>query len=368
MTLGKTAIATTLLLLAAACGDPEPIRIGFIGGLSGRSADIGETSRNAVQLAVEQLNAAGGIDGRQVELLVRDDANDPGQAEAAVRDLHNEGVVAIVGPNISSVAGGMLAAIDELSMVTISPTVSSLDFAARDDFFFRINWTTRDNARYYAKHYFEKGLRRIAAAIDANNRAFSESWLREFTYEFEASDGKVVAFEDFDATQQDSYAQTAIALLSQDVDAILLISNSVDTAQLVQQLRKLNSTIPLIAAEWAASERLIALGGKAVEGLELVQSYNRADSTERYLAFRKAYREHFQAEPDYASVAAYDAATVLFAALKAGKDYDAASLKTALLGLQDVQGLQQTIEFDSYGDAERRAFFVVVRDGQFVLQ
>jgi branched-chain amino acid transport system substrate-binding protein len=151
-----------------------------------------------------------------------------------------------------------------------------------------------------------------------------------------------------------------------EAEVLLLIANSVDTAQLVQQIRKLDADVLLVAAEWAASERLIALGGRTIEGLELVQSYNRTDQSERYTAFHETYRSQFQQVPGYASVAAYDAATVLFKAL-AQRDA-AGGLKEALLSLGEVQGLQQTITFNRYGDAQRRAFFVVVRDGQFALQ
>lgn len=357
--------AATLVLLGA-CGDPAPIKIGFIGGLTGRSADLGESSRNAVQLAVQQVNEAGGIDGRQIELLVRDDTNDPAVAGEAVRDLHAAGVEAIIGPNISAIASGMVPVLNELKLVTVSPTVSSLAFADIDDYFFRINWTTRDNARIYARHYYDLGYRRIAAAIDGNNRVFSESWLREFSYGFEVAGGKIVGFEVFDSTKNDSYAKTALALVDLDAEALLLIANSVDTAQLAQQIRKLDPDVLLIAAEWAASERLIALGGPTIEGLELVQSYNRDDVSERYQAFRKAYRDQFQQDPGYASIAAYDAATVLFKGLA---ERDAAGgLKKALLTMGEVQGLQQEIVFNQYGDARRRAFFVVVSDGEFLLK
>lgn len=355
-----------VVLLVSGCDDPGPFKIGFIGGLTGRSADTGESSRNAVQLAVQEVNAAGGIDGRQVELLVRDDANDPAVAGEAVRDLHAAGVDAIIGPNISAIAGGMVPVLNELQVVTVSPTVSSLVFADEDDYFFRINWTTRDNARIYAKHYYELGYRRIAAAIDENNRVFSESWLKEFTDGFKVEGGEVIGFEAFDSTKNDSYAKTASSLVAMEAEALLLIANSVDTAQLAQQIRKLDADVLLIAAEWAASERLIALGGPTIEGLELVQSYNRGDESERYRAFRDVYRKQFQQLPGYASVAAYDAATVLFKALA---ERDAAGgLRKALSNLGEVQGLQQTIAFNQFGDAQRRAFFIVVRDGKFVPQ
>lgn len=355
------AAAVTLL----SCGDPDPIRIGFIGGLSGRSADLGESTRNAVQLAVEEANAAGGIGGRRIELLVRDDENSPAAAAAAVRELHAAGAVAIVGPNISAIAAGMLPELNRLKLVAVSPTASSLAFVGLDDHLFRINQTTRDNARIYARHCARKGLKRVAAAIDARNRVFSQSWLDEFAKAFAEAGGTVVAVELFDAGQPHGYAETTRRLLALPADALMLIANSVDTAQLAQQVRKVDGGIRLIAADWAASERLIFLGGSAVEGLEMVQSYDRNDTSERYAGFRSAYVRQFKLEPGYASVAGYDAATVLLAALAARTRGQ--TVREALLALAPVQGLQQTISFDRFGDTkQRKSLFVVVREGRIV--
>jgi branched-chain amino acid transport system substrate-binding protein len=361
-------ITTGLFVLCVSmltgCEDAEPIRIGFVGGLSGRSTDIGEASRNAVQLAVDEINADGGIAGHSVELLVRDDEDMPEVGAAAVRDLHAAGVAAIIGPNNSSIAAGMLPVLNELEVVTISPTASSLTLADLDDYLFRINWTTRDNARIYARHYLQRGITRVAVAIDGNNRIFSESWLQEFSHEFEATTGKVVTQDVFDANDERGYSDTARKLLDSNAEAILLVANSVDAAQLAQQIRKIDSEILLIAAEWAASERLIFLGGSAIEGLELVQSYDRSDKSEHYLKFHDAFRSQFQQEPGYSSIAAYDAATMLFLALERHES-DGGTLKQALLNLGEVQGLQQPIKFNRFGDAKRQAFFVVVRDGGF---
>ena len=95
--------ATSLAVLLAACSPPEPVRLGFIGGLSGRVADLGESARNGFHLAVEQANAAGGINGRQIEMLVKDDGQDPAKARQAAEALVAAGVVAIIGPGTTGV-------------------------------------------------------------------------------------------------------------------------------------------------------------------------------------------------------------------------------------------------------------------------
>lgn len=345
-----------------ACDDPKPIKIGYIGGLSGRAADLGIASRNAVQLAVEEVNRDGGINGRKIELLVRDDANDPNIAADVVRKLHAAGISALIGPNISAIGVGILPVINELKLVTISPTISSMIFADKDDYMFRINWTSQFNAQGFADHYAARGLKRIAVAFDRNNKVFSESWLNEFARRFVTLGGEIIATDQFDANTARGYSDTAKQLLEKTPEAILLVANSVDAARLAQQIRKLDGKTLLIAATWAASEILVTIGGTAVEGLESVQPYDRNDPSEGYLRFRNAYKKQFQEEPGFSSISAYDAMIVL---VKALADQDDMPLKETLLALAPVQGLQQQIKFNRFGDTQRKAYFVVVKNGEF---
>ncbi|WP_028465098.1 ABC transporter substrate-binding protein [Nisaea denitrificans] len=353
-----------LLLQLAACGEPEVIRLGFIGGLEGRASDIGIASRNAVQMAVDEKNEAGGINGRQIQLLVRDDhGTSEGGAEAA-RSLVAEGVDAIIGPNLSVVAGGMVPVINEAQTVSITPTVSSLSFVGNDDHFYRIGSSTRQYAEAYARYSIDVGHRKIAAALDGRNALFSQSWTDEFERAFTELGGTLVASFQFDSTIGGEFSRAATTLLASNPDAIIFIANGVDAAQLTQQVRKQNSEIELMAAEWAASESLLTLGGAAIEGLLLLQTYDRYDETAHYVAFRDAYKARFRSDPGFSSIAAYDGATVLFSALQDMDDSQ--TIKSSMDALGTIQGLQQKVTFDDYGDSARQLVFVTVQKGKFI--
>ena len=149
-----------------------------------------------------------------------------------------------------------------------------------------MNSSTRQNAGAYAANHYAKGGRRVSAAFGIQNRLFTESWLKEFQTAFEALGGAVVATAPYDAKGADGYAAVVAPLLAVNPDAILLVSNGVDTAQIAQQFRKAGSNIKLIAAEWAASEQLIELGGKAVEGVTILQTYDRDSVVPAYTQFR----------------------------------------------------------------------------------
>ena len=352
---------TSLLLLG--CQPAEPVRIGFLGGLSSRAWDVGEAGRNAVQLAVEQRNEAGGIHGRPIELIVRDDAQDKEVAAKGVKELIEHKVEAVVGPFASSMAAAALPHINRAGVVMVSPTITSMDFVGNDDYLFSINRTTRDNARDYATKLYQRGQRRIAATFDVRNRSFTESWLNEFKAAFAEIGGETIIAVPFESMPDAGFADIVTKMLAPRPDGLLFIAAAVDLSRLCEQAKRLAPKLPIAATEWAASEKLIELGGKALDGLLIVQNFNREDRSARYLAFRDAYFKRFQRDPGYSSVLAYDAATAIFDAMDRRTADE--TLKQALVKYAPFQGLQQTIDFDAYGDTPRTVYFTQIRDGRY---
>lgn len=349
--------------LLVACDQSGPIKIGFIAGLSGPGSDAGIDALQALKLAAQEINSEGGIHGRTVEIIARDDLKTPEVAQNHVRELKRLGVDAVVGPIISSIGMAMLPVINELGVVTISPTVSAADFAGFRDNLFRMNTTTRENARAYARRYIDLGYERVALALDGQNQAFADSWYREFLLELDALDGRVISkiwINVDDITKADAAAQ----LLANNPDAIVLITNSTDSALMAQEIRKISSDVPLAAAEWAGSQDLVELGGDAVEGMELIQAYDRYETTPRFQKFVTDFKEMFDRQPGYTAVLAYDAATMLFAAIRT--KHPDQSLADALTNLPPQQGLHQELEFDAFGDGNRNIYFVEIRDGKFI--
>jgi len=352
-------------LLLVGCGKSDPVQLGFLGSLSGRSSDLAEAARNGVQLAIEQRNAAGGLDGRKVELIVRDDAESPETALKGAAELASTGVAAIVGPITSSMTLAALPAAEAAGVVLMTPTATSMQLVGRDDHLFRINAATRDYARAYADfHYRVTGLRRLAIAMDVRNRAFTQSWLDEFQPAFAALGGQVATVVTFESAADVSFSNVVEQLMAASPDGLLFIAGTVDVVRLSQEAKRRAVDVPLIAVEWAASEKLYELGGSAVEGLQVVESYDRTDPSGRYGAFVAAYRQRFQLEPGYTSVNAYDAANVILDALS--RRQRGQSLKEALLTLGSFEGLQQPIQFDRYGDTSRQGYFMTLREGRFV--
>ena len=356
---------TALFFMLTGCTPPEPIRLGFVGGISGRVADLGIGGRNGALLAVELRNAAGGIKGRQIELLTEDDQQNAEFAQQAVIRLISRKVDAIVGPMTSAMAMATAPLVNRAQVLMVSPTVTTPLLAGQDDYFFRVIAPTTEYAQKSAAYHFTtQGSRRIAAIVDMRNQSYTQPWLKDYQVAFEAAGGVVSDTVPFNSGDDTRFSALTERLLHSQPDGVLIVANSVDTALLAQQIRKSDPKINLYASEWAATERLLELGGKAIEGMVIAQFIDRSSQQPSYLAFHKTYLGRFQQLPGFAGLTGFDAMNVVLDALAARKDGQ--TLKQAVLARQKFAGAQSVILFDATGDAKRDTFMTTIRDGAFV--
>lgn len=353
------------LINLSACGPTEPIKIGLIAGLSDRGSDFGESVRNGAILAIEQQNQAGGINGRKIELIVRDDGQDKTMATKAAEELIGLRPEIIIGPVTSSMATVIMPLMDQAGQTIISPTVASTNFYGKDDNFFRVNCTTREAATQHAKMLYERGSRHVGLAFDASNLPFSGTWIEAFSAEFAKLGGSTSGTSGFESAASTSFSQVIVRLIATNPDAMIFVASTLDTARLAQQARRLAPGLPLSSSEWAASaETLSEMGGSAVEGMLITHAYDRNDERPAYKKFRSDFKNRFQREFGSFSLLAYDTANAVMAAMKQrNKDEN---MKTALLKYAPFQGVQQEIRFDANGDATRKVFFTEIRNGSLV--
>jgi len=357
-------VALAFLLILAGCDKADkPIRVGFIGGLSSRNLDVGESGHRAVMVAVEQVNRNGGVNGRLVVIEPKDDAQNKETAEKSARELIAARVDAVIGPFTSGMAAAVVPLFNQAGILLISPTISSMDYYAKDDSLVRMNRTTRDNARDYARILYGRGQKHIVLAVDMRNRAFAESWHNEFQTAMAQHPATKVERVDYESSDSTDFPTIIRTMLDKRPDGLLFVSGALDVARFAQHARDQAPKMPISACEWAGTEQLLNLGGTVVEDLLIAQNFNREDDSPRYVAFREAFYRRFQTPPGYSSVMAYDAATVLFTALrnKSAKE----TPKQAVLKYGPYQGLHQSITFDANGDTERKVFFTEVHNGQF---
>jgi len=353
------------LAVTAACSRPEPIRIGFIGGLSSRTSDLGISSLNGAILATERRNASGGIKGRRIELIVRDDDQKKPTALQSVGELiDNIKVDAIIGPLTSDMSIATAPLANKARIVMISPTSTTNELSGKNDYFFRVLSPTTIYASASGRfHRTRLKYSRMAVAYDISNRSYSKSWLTDFKSAFVKEGGSVSLERPFLSETDSNFAQLAKELVANRPDGILIIASSIDVALLCKHIRMLSPDMPISASDWAGTEQLVELGGKSVNGLIFTHYIDRFGAQPEYVRFRQKYLLKFGREPGYAGVTTYDAANVLFEALS--RKREGQDLKDAILAIRTFDGLQDPIVFNEFGEAERKVFISVVRDGQF---
>lgn len=358
-----------LLLIAAVlftgCADRnKPVRIGFSAQLSGPGGTPSTIVRNGAVLAVEKINAAGGINGRPVELIIRDDRGDPETALRVDRELYEAGVEAIIGHTISSMSAAVLDFINEKELLMLSPTSSAEYLMNRDDYFFSLYPSNRLLAVTAAEFAFHQlGLRKLNTIIDTFNSYYTENYFLRFSEHFETIGGSMELEVRYDSTARPQFSSLADELLQGAPDGLFLISASLDTALIIQQLYKRNVRVPLIGVEWSENQELIDQGGPLVEQLYISNLYNTDTSDEKYQTFVEDYVGRYKALPTRGAAMGFESAMILAHALERKKRTQ--HLKEVLLSTS-FEGLQEEIAFNGNGDVDRNIYIHTVRGNTFV--
>jgi branched-chain amino acid transport system substrate-binding protein len=339
------------------------MRIGYLGGLSGRVSDLGIAGRNGAQLAVDDLNADGGVVGRHLELVTRDDEQNAGLALQRLEALYDLGVEFVVGPITSSMAAALLPMVNQRRIPVISPLAGANDFSGQDDAFFRVVSDTAASARQQAAALLARGLRSIVTVADTKNAVFTRSWTSAATAEFTAGGGVVTQSLEFEAAPGLKFLELAQRIVDTGADGVVLVASAADSAVLVQQVRRLREPMFIALSAWAGTEEFPSLGGQAFEGVLVTQFFDRFNATPRWLDFVSRYRRRFGDVPGYAAMNGYDALKMGAAAARAA---GADGLLASLRQIRELEGLQRQLRFDEFGDCLAPTYLTEIKDGRYI--
>jgi branched-chain amino acid transport system substrate-binding protein len=357
------AAAGAALLAATGCGRQTPWRIGYLGGLSGRISDLGIGARNGSQLAVDDLNAAGGVAGRPLELVARDDEQNAAVARERLAELHDLGVVLVIGPVTSTMGAAVLPLVNERRIPMISPLAGANELSGQDDAFFRVVSDTAASARQQAGALLGRGLRSVVTVADLRNAVFSRNWTESASAQFVAGGGVVSRSLEFEAAPGLHFLELAQRVAGSGADAAVIVASAADSAVLVQQVRRLRPQMFIALSAWAGTEEFPSLGGPAFDGLLVTQFFDRFNATPRWLDFVARYRSRFGDVPGYAAMNGYDALQMGAAAMRAA---GSEGLLASLRQIRELDGLQRSLRFDGFGDCLAPTYLTEIRDGRYV--
>jgi branched-chain amino acid transport system substrate-binding protein len=354
-----------LTLLSGCSKDTTPIPIGFVGGLTGRTADLAISGRNGLQLAIEQANAAGGIDGRPITLEIRDTEAKIDRAELMVSELIAAKVAAIVGPMTSAEAAAAAPIADKGRTLMMASTVTTTGLSAKDDHFFRVVSDTTQHTATMAEHLIkQRKVQRVHVLVNLANKSYTQSWADGFSQAARALGAPEPVRTEYTSADNTRFDTLAATLHHGAPDAIILVTNAVDAAHTAKQLTRLGSRAVHVVSEWAGTGKLTELGGGSVEGYIVPQYLDLASANPAYIAFREAYQKRYAQDPGFPAVNSYNVAQILVAALREQRSDE--PLKQTLLRMSTFDGLQGPIRFDQFGDVQSPTHLTEVRDGHYV--
>ncbi len=386
--LKKRAVAVSILALAlssvVACAGavatkdapPNPdsavggeILIGEYGSLTGRLAPFGQSTHNGIMLAVDEVNAAGGIDGRKVVVLTEDDQSKAEEAAMAVTKLIDQNeVVAVLGGTASSasLAAAPICQANEVPMITPSSTHPLV--TRHGDSIFRMCFMDEYQGHSLAD-YVGKTLGVKTAAILTDVKSdYSTSLGRSFEERFTAGGGRIVARASYANGDSDFRSQlTSIKQSSPQI--IFLPGYYADVGQIVIQARDLGLTVPLVGGDGWDSPKLIEIGGRALEGCYYANHYFPADPAPEVRNFVESYRERFDATPDTLAALGYDSMKVLADAMRRAGKLDGPSLRDAIAATRGLRGVTGTITLGpDRNPVGKKLVIVEIKGGQLVLK
>lgn len=372
MSKGRILAAAVLIALGIAVGfvvlrAGKPIHMGFIGDLTGKFADLGKTCRDGALMAVEQINAAGGIDGRKLRMTIMDEGAADMDAVEAIRQLAEQNVSVSIGPFTSAAAKNALAHLNEAGLLSVGPVVAGDYMAGKDDYFIKLFPSTALFGSSLAELASEEyGVGNAVVIFDEHNSAYSTPIIEEFARVLERSGGTVQANIAFDSSRNGDYSAIARQAAAYKPDGILLVTSSLSAAMIAQHLRKQGSEATFFSSAWAASNELIANGGSAVEGMLFYIPYDQNLDDPGFQTFVRRFEDRFFYEPTFCSAFNYDAVMMVAEALRQDSWAKGLELRDIILKIGSFKGCQKRFEVDENGDAHRDLILQTVRDGEFV--
>jgi branched-chain amino acid transport system substrate-binding protein len=344
--------------------DKEPIKIGLVTTLTGPASTAGICTRNGALLAIEQANSRGGVKGRRVEALIRDDKADPAEALRIDQELIDQGVVAFLGHYLSSVTVNVVPLMNANNMLMLSLGAATGELYALDDSFVRIMYANNIRAALAAQVTRRQlGAEKVSVVYDLSNAAYTRSAFELFRDELERLGGQVVLAVTYASRETFSAPEIAAELMASKAEGIYIISDAMRAALICQHLKKQGAAMPLMVSAWASVvPEFIGYGGQAVEGVYSVVESDASSTRPEYLAFVKAYQDRFGQVPILHGQSAYDAARILLKTLE--KTTDSQALKQAVLDQGVFMGVNGKIRIDSTGEPTRPVYLMQIRDGQ----
>jgi len=343
--------------------DTAAIKVGEVGSMTGTEATFGTSSHNGIQLATNEVNGAGGIKGRQIVVIALDDQGKPEEAAtAATRLISSEHVVALLGEVASTRSLFMAPKAQAAKVPMVSPSSTNEKVTAVGDYIFRACFIDPFQGYVMAKFATDTLKLNKAAILRDVRNDYSVGLAKVFNDNFTKLGGQIVDNQSYSSGDVDFKAQLT-NIKSAAPQALYIPGYYTDVGLIARQAREVGLTVPLLGGDGWDSEKLYEIGGAALEGSYFSNHYSVDDPSPRIQEFVAKFKKAYGGQiPDSLAAQAYDAAGMLYDAMKRANDISGPAVRDALAQTKDYRGVTGDITMDDKRNATKPA--VVLRVGK----
>lgn len=378
-----------MLSILAGCGGGSPatdgdkaggggdkaatIKIGINSELSGDVASYGTNARDGAMLAIEHINAAGGVLDAQLQAIVKDCKSLADEAMSVSAALADEGMVAQIGPLTSGNVAGSIPVMMEEGIPLIAPA-GTADFVTVDektgetrDYIFRVCFVDSFQGTLMAQFAADNlGAKKVAIFKDASTD-YAKGLSEHFTKTFTGKGGTIVAEEGFVKGDRDfKAALTKIKGLNPDF--IYVPGYYEEVAPLIKQARELGITAPMGGPDgWDSPDLVGVVGAANLNGTYFTNHYSVEDESPKVVEFVEAYRAKYKKDPDAFAALGYDAVQILAQAIKDAGQADSQKITDALAKVKNFEGVTGTMSIDEQHNPIKAGVIIEFKDGKQVM-
>jgi branched-chain amino acid transport system substrate-binding protein len=353
---------------AAQTATGEPILIGVSGPLTGQNAQYGAQWKKGFDLALDEINAQGGVDGRPLQYQFEDSQSDPKQAVAVAQKFVNDPRIVIELGDFASPASMAASPIYERAgLVQFGFTNSHPDFTKGGEYMWSNSISQSDNAPILADYAVTNlGLKRLA--VLHLNTDWGRTTTDLFVQAAEERGAEVVAVEGYLAEEKD-FRSTLTRVRDANPDGLILVSYYADGALITQQVRATGLDLPIVASGSIYSPKFLELAGESGEGVFTTTNFFPEEQRPEVQKFVSSFQAKYGEEPDSFAAGAYDTMILVYHVIKqAGPDREA--IRDTLATIKDVPSvIYGSVQFDP--ETRRisgpRNINLIVKDGKFAV-
>jgi len=354
------------MVLAGPLAGQDIIKVGEVASLTGKEAAFGQSSHKGTLLAIEDLNAGGGLLGRQLDLVTEDNQSKQGESATAARKLiSRDKVVALLGEVASSRSLEMAPLAQASRVPMISPSSTNPKVTAVGNYIFRVCFIDPFQGTVMAKFALDTLKLHRAAVLASVSSAYSVGLAKYFKEGFVKGGGEIALEQKYSEGDKDFKAQLTV-IKAAGVDGIFVPGYYTEAALICIQARELGLKVPIFGGDGWEGSPLIEIGGQAVEGTFYSTHYSPDNAAPVVQDFVKKFRARFGGEtPDAMAALGYDSAMVLAAAIKRAGTTEGPKVRDEIAATRDYPGVTGNTTIDADRNASKAAAIFTVKDGKF---